>query len=431
MARYSVNPREVGIAPDERGWIPLAQARAMLEGQTAFDRGEHRPVPGERFVPLDADILWAALLSLENAEEFVAATRRLEWRFPLRGWDNVDAVMRFGPGVLPWVERLLTQGGWPAPFQASLETMLIACGPAAAMAVVRTRRPGDADPDGLGFAADWLRAHGAEAWKALAAAASTDAQMKAALDAFTRRSPQAARAALGEQAVPATVGLDAATILKVLDAAAAADGNERTPWPTLNPGTAPFEFHAMRLIAVRAVDGDDWGILLEVAQGDLMDDDARWPACVQQYTYGSQVATGGRYLTDSRPLKVTAAVNAALAKELDLRPGMSLTGDVDGWDEVLAIRATLAQDKARIFPDPQTLISVLNVPNAQVLVVSDAFEHVGGTGVGADRAPSTSVAYRTLAEAIATRDPKRFDPGTSRTDWRLHATQQQPFSWPS
>ena len=433
---YSVDPSELGLSLDERGLLPLEQARARVREATAFVKGEHRPVLGQTRVPLDSDLLWVALLSLEDAAEFTREATRLTWQFPLRGWDNHDAFERFGPGVLPWLEHLLGQPPLAPHFRQSLEGMLIRCGEPAARAVIRTRREGDADPDGLGLTLEWLRAHRAAAWKALAALADGgDEVARDAFAALVRRNPAAAKKALGKRAALPAAELEADVILKALDAAAAAAIGERLPWPTLNPTAGHFEYHAMRLIAVRAEQGDDWGVLLEVAQGDDLDPDARWPGCVQRYTYGSRVTAGGRYLDDARPLKVdrsVAKVSEALARELDLRPGLSMTGEVAVWGDVLAIRATLARNRALVFPDPVKAAAALKVKKPQLIAVSDAFEHVSGTGVGADRLPSTSVAWRSLAEAIAHRDPKRFMPGAPNTDWRLHAKRRQaPEGWPS
>ena len=47
-------------------------------------------------------------------------------------------------------------------------------------------------------------------------------------------------------------------------------------------------------------------ILIEVVQGDFLDRKAEWPAVVQQYTWGSKVTAGGRYLLDAR--KIPASV---------------------------------------------------------------------------------------------------------------------------
>lgn len=445
QATYAVLPSQLGLPLDARGLLPLEDARRRVRAATVFDRGQSHAVPGQAFAPTDADRLWMALLSLETAEEFTREATRLEWRHPpLRGWNNVDAWLRYGEGALPWVEHMLAMPSLHFVVRGSLEGMLVACGPVAARTVVRVKRAGDADPDQLGLVDAWLRAHGDAAWKALAElAVAGDAEAVRALEALARRAPRRAatgvRKAIGKKAADALLGakqtLQASTILRALDAAAAADVGARVPWPTIRASAGHFEFHAMRVVAVRAARGDDWGILIEVVQGDVLDPDARWPATIQRYVYGSRVEPGGRYLTDARPLPtISAPVDRALAEQHDLRPGWSITGQVEDWSSVLAIRATLALAKDTIWTDPTPLVTEhLNVRSPIVVASSDALEHVDGTMFGKDalrRPPSESVAYRSIATAIVERSDAPFTPGTVTTDWRAWAQVQQAFAWP-
>jgi hypothetical protein len=64
----------------------------------------------------------------------------------------------------------------------------------------------------------------------------------------------------------------------------------------------------------------------------------------------------------------------------------------------------------------------LRIPDATVVVATDAFEHVSGPVSGVSpkdrRLPSATHTYRSLAEAIVHRDPDRFRPGKSNVDWR-------------
>lgn len=421
-----VGKRE-GVALDERGLFSIEEARAVLSTMKAYTRE-------------NADVVWGSLLSLADAKEFNTAACGLEWKFPmLRGWDNQDAVTRFGADVLPWLEQLLDRikgkvGSIPAlPFNF-VWTHLLAIGAPAVNAVLRVRRDGDADPDQLGPLAEWLEKHGAEAWVALARAAEGGGfETRTAYEVMTKRQPKVAAKALksaGLKVGPAE--LTAATVLRVLDAAAAAQMSERMPWPGLRPSAGHFEYHAMRVITVRQERGDHWGILIEVVQGDLLDRKVEWPAIVQQYLYGSKVpASGGRYLVDARPLKVNAKkfqVDDATAARHDLRPGQSVTGAVEHWPDVLAIRLALIKAKATIFPPAAKVIKALKVPKAKVVNVVEAFEHVDGTVLGSGelaRLPSSSVAWRTLAEALAARDPKRFDAGAENTNWRHHVKPQK------
>jgi hypothetical protein len=315
-------------------------------------------------------------------------------------------------------------------------THLLALGPAAVHAVLRVKKEGDADADQLGPLVEWLDRHGGEAWVALARAAESGApEAKRALELMAKRAPKVAAKHLkraGLKVGPPALTADA--ILRVLDAAASAQMSERMPWPGLRPTAGHFEFHAMRVITVRQDKGDHWGILLEVVQGDLLDRKAEWPAIVQQYLYGSKVpVSGGRYLVDARPLKVSAKkfkADAATVKRLDLQPTFSVTGVVERWDDVLAIRHALLEAKATVFPPAAKVIKALKVPKAKVVNESDAFEHVDGLVLGRGELaalPSTSVAWRTLAEALAARDPSRFEPGRVNTSWRHHVKPQPPL----
>jgi hypothetical protein len=322
-------------------------------------------------------------------------------------------------------------------------THLLAVGPDAARAVLRVDRDGDADPDRLGFVSEWLDRHGAPAWQAIGALAeSGDAAARRAIEALAKRSPRRVkkllgaaltRSLLGGAGGTATIALEAASILAVLDAAATAAISDRLPWPTMIATAAHFEYHALRVVAARAKQGDDWGILVEVVQGDVLatEEEARWPATIQRYSYGSKALSGGRYLEDVRPLSPSLrerAPDPAACETLDLRPMQSITGEVSDWPSVLALRALVAREPESLFPPAERMLGALGLPHAKLLLDVRALEHVSGTahGKGAlKRLPSASPSWRSIAEVIVTRDPTRFDPGTPNTDWRLHALKSQ------
>ena len=60
---------------DARGLVPVEAARAAVRAADAFRKGSARMVDGASVT--DADRLWAALLSLEDAADFVAEATRL------------------------------------------------------------------------------------------------------------------------------------------------------------------------------------------------------------------------------------------------------------------------------------------------------------------------------------------------------------------
>ena len=94
---------------DHRGLMPLDEARTRLSGLSVFRKGEGTLVGG-RFV-LESDMTWAALVSLEDAEEFVGHARRLRWEFHVRGRDNLALTERYGDGILPWIADRVDRNG--------------------------------------------------------------------------------------------------------------------------------------------------------------------------------------------------------------------------------------------------------------------------------------------------------------------------------
>lgn len=413
---------------DARGLLPLDRARAIVASATAFAR---YGVPS-------SDELWAALLSLADANEFVREALRLDWQFPyLRGWDNEDAVIRYGAGALPWLSALAERqggvvGSIPALPWYFVGTHLLAVGPDAVDAVLRTRR--EHETDGHAFLGAWLARHGQAAWRALGdRALSGDAAARTAVDALSARSPSSVKKQLGKElAARLDVGrkrFEARTILDLLDAAAAASVGDRLPWPSFTATAGHFEYHAMRVAAVRAKTGDDWGILVEVVQGDALGDeeDVRWPATVQHYAYGSKVAAGGSYLEDAHPIPASVAqerIDDARVAALDLRPGHSTTGAVERWSDVLRLRAAVATRADDLFTPAAKVAALVGVLGGELLVLAQTFEHVSGTAYGQGafrRLPSQSASWRSIAEAIASRARDAFDPATPNTDWRLHA----------
>jgi len=94
---------------DPRGLMPLGQARALLAAATEFRRGETHIIEG--VAVFDSDRLWAALLSLEDAEEFNREAKRLDWFFHPRSPLDAAAHKRFGDGIIDWLESCLLPNG--------------------------------------------------------------------------------------------------------------------------------------------------------------------------------------------------------------------------------------------------------------------------------------------------------------------------------
>lgn len=99
---------------DARGLMPLEQARQILKGLKIFEKGKGRDV-NDVWV-WDSDLTWAALCSLENAEEFLTVSRGLAWDMSPRGNDdNIDFYDRYGDGMLPLIDDLIGEDGTTRP----------------------------------------------------------------------------------------------------------------------------------------------------------------------------------------------------------------------------------------------------------------------------------------------------------------------------
>ncbi len=123
---------------DERGLMPLPAARAAVAAADAFRKGQARTVRGTSVT--DADRLWAALLSLETADELVREARRLRWEFHVRGRDNLALHQRYGDAILPWLESRLDDEGVLFNVPWCVVPCLLAIGTRAALALALRAR---------------------------------------------------------------------------------------------------------------------------------------------------------------------------------------------------------------------------------------------------------------------------------------------------
>lgn len=163
------NLGELGIELDQRGLIPLGQARKRVRAAKSVVRGQHHSVAGQAFMPTDFDRLWAALLSLENADEFVKEATRLEWKFHPRGFENIAPVERFGAAIVPWLAHLLKDDGGLPAFPWCVRPCLLAIDtPEALEQLFRVAR---AEQD-KNLVPGWLRRHGAKGQASLDALAA-------------------------------------------------------------------------------------------------------------------------------------------------------------------------------------------------------------------------------------------------------------------
>ncbi|MDQ3036240.1 MAG: hypothetical protein M3Y87_27815 [Myxococcota bacterium] len=81
--------RDARCPLDERGLVPLEEARRIAGSLTRYEKGESASTP-----VLGADLAWAALLSLESVREFLDAALRVEWCFHVRSMVAACGVLR-------------------------------------------------------------------------------------------------------------------------------------------------------------------------------------------------------------------------------------------------------------------------------------------------------------------------------------------------
>lgn len=279
----------------DHGPLPVERAREILRGVEVFEKGGGDFVDGEGYVTT-ADRLWAALLSLADAAEFVAVASRLDWQFHPRGFDNVELHDRYGDGILPWLATRVDAHGVLHNLPWCVLPCLLRCGGADAFALAwritgvggRTAWGGCGDTDLL---TAWCRRHPDVAAAELTRLAPAHPRAAAHLLAMGRL-PLA----------PPTV----TTVLALLDACAA------RMLPTRVRLAPPAGCTASRAVAARG--GDDWGLALEWVEGTRPS--GLFAARVAGVAYGSRVhgAAPGVAVT-SRP------VPALQAADLDERLG--------------------------------------------------------------------------------------------------------------
>lgn len=339
-----------GVAnPDARGLMPLAEARALLAGTDAFARGDGAMV-GDVFVH-DADALWAALLSLEDAAEFVAVASRLAWEFHPRGFDNVDLVVRYGDGVVPWLATRIDGDGVVAEAPWCVVPCLLACGSPEAFALAWRI------PDDPGARRPVLRS-----W--------CDRHPEVAARELARRwaSPRALAHLVGMrlrglpvEAPPRPRGEAA---LALLDACALGLGRgARVAWPPAVGGDRP-----LRVVAARA--GARWGVAVQRVDGDRPSGMAA--ARAQTFAYGPGVP--GEVAQRTGPLVAAGAPAEPAAFAAWLR----------------------ARSPGEVLGPPETLLAALGLPaDARVVAVADAVPPVRPPAL-----PSGAPAFRAVAAAL-------------------------------
>jgi hypothetical protein len=228
-------------------------------------------------------------------------------------------------------------------------------------------------------------------------------------------------------------------------------------------GTTRTEYHALRLVAGRAVEGDDWFVAIERILGSFIDDIEEEPFAAAVWTTACGPRTDDRLskgklelLREPRDLRLRASERNAtslsiegilltgpggplechdsMIDEHDLRAGLvtNLNQTAESPVDVVLIRAYMAAFPGGLFYPVGHLGTLLGLTaqESYMTVGSTAFEHVIGRPHDDEEPfgwapldevsiqPSESEAYRSLASALASRDPSLFRPGTPNLDWR-------------
>lgn len=283
-AMYSAQLDEI----DERGLMPVEEARRVLAGVSEFVRGREVLVNGR--VVLDSDLLWAALLSLAGADEFVRVAIGLRWGAHIRGMDNLSAYDRYGDGILPWVRSRIGDDGvlrnvpWcvlPCLLESSsVEAFEIA----ASITGVNTWTEGD--PPWVEQYVDagetirrWMARHSDEGFRELASAGPVSARVLRSLFGEDPRGTQRRlRAAVGKNRADAWLveqGLQVPRLTKQMSEALRL-APEVKGWPRSRPVTMA-----------------DLGLLFEDFQGPSWDNAAYLTSAMRLTGFVSPTASDG------------------------------------------------------------------------------------------------------------------------------------------
>lgn len=434
-----------GEARDSRGLIPLDRARTIVEGATVFDGADDERAR-----------VWAALLSLEDAHEFVRHARRLRWRAEPTPPDDVAAFERFGNAVLGWPEAATRDRDLAERPETMLSCLLEVGTPRAFDLLFDVESVGGDRADAQRLLREWIEVHPKLGLSLLAERAERGGiRARQLLRHLANLDPIAVAdhlaASRGREDTDAL--LDALCVVRELTEASivavfdmAAEGEIGTPdheWPMFHSKTSDANvYHAMRLVAVRSRTDNRWGVVIERIAGSTVESGA-----VEAYRYGSHVEAG-RVADAVLPLGLTVTPvtdDAALPCRVEHATGsFELTDDDVGrlglkqkgipslprasQAFIYALRAVLAEHPRAFRRPAETIAALVAVDDPEVILDTDDYTHVVGTtaevATRRDRfwaaRPGDTRVFRSLARAIAERDPGLFRPGKPNLDWREH-----------
>jgi hypothetical protein len=163
---------ETGATLDERGLMPLAEARAILAACQRLARGDGGWVKTaaaatEDLWVWDLDLTWAALLSLEHAGEAVRAFAAVRIVDPPRSAaHNRALVERYGDGAADIVLSCARSGHLAVTGSPFLRATVMALGTPAGFRLVAFELP--EDPEVTSLLVEWIAAHPAVGYVELA-----------------------------------------------------------------------------------------------------------------------------------------------------------------------------------------------------------------------------------------------------------------------
>lgn len=309
IAQGGFSPSEL----DERGLVPLKIAREALSQRTSFSKGQSHQTHGRHL--LTSDVLWALLLSLQDAAEFVEVASKLTWNFHPRGMNNIDLFLRYGAGIVPWLATRLNRDGVLENNPWCVLPCLMQCDSKEAFDLVWSIRtkPGDSP----GVLLQWIDTHAQTAARSLVgkllasrAISNNDEQIRtrAVLAGFIARGfagqvenaiemvemelqkgqdlanqKMALRQELGLHGPPTREA-----VLALLDAASSRVlSAKQLMWPDEKDGPNG-KCHALRAVALRQ--GEQWGLLLQRLEGDRPG--GSFGARVFSFCFGSGIRPG-------------------------------------------------------------------------------------------------------------------------------------------
>lgn len=450
---------------DERGLVRLDVARQFVQRADSFTRGKWLGGIWE------SERLWACLMSLEDAQEFVREATRLEWRFHPRASQNLEPLERYRAEIFPWL-RSRVKDDVLINVPSCVVPLLCALGTQEAFDLLLrvkvandVRSPGPFSPE-AGGDADALSASEELAMVALQdfctqnptsfsglydEAASGNQRAQEVLARAAREAPSRVFEFISEQHDQESVReqfakfglspqLTEADVLAALDAGSRDGGS----WPIFRTTHPDRAYHSMHLLVFRQKAGDGFWVVFETLEGS----DAA-SLCLKRYVHSStargilnrsgeaELFLDGEWDPNGDNVVVGPMGDEILNQRdlLGLEPERATADDVGEILFTLLVRGYLERNPRAFWSDEGELrrdlaFEGIELQDHEVLLHAHTFEHVVGTA-GAEmdpegidtqwrKPPSESPVFQSLARAIVKRDASLFQPGQSNLDWRLH-----------